>query len=310
MNHFGILIREYRESLSISRKELAEGICTEKYIYLIEKGDRTPSVDILSVISERLGVDLFEYYQYLECDNPIVVRDALRQFNICRRKFDFNELEKVTNTVIQYPDFKSKPWIYEIEVNLLFISIFKKRNYIEGKEKILNLLNDLEAKYSNSYYALYLYTLLMVCYQFLEDLTNAKETLQTAERIIHNKENIDKFNILIIAIKVCSITISYYSGEHELVIQKGNEFLLYLYSLSVYLYIYYAYFYLSFSYYNLGKYEEASEYFRKGFNSLMVEDKQTDVNILYELEEFKTLLYRSNLKQYSVDEFLKRYKLI
>ncbi|ABX41928.1 helix-turn-helix domain-containing protein [Lachnoclostridium phytofermentans] len=310
MNHFGILIREYRESLGISRKELSEGICTEKYIYLIEKGDRTPSVDILSVISERLGVDLFDYYQYLGCNNPIVVRDALRQFNICRRKFDFIELEKITNTVIQYPDFKSKPWLYEIEVNYLFINIFKKRNYIDGKEKIINLLNDMEAKYSNSYYALFLYTLLTVCYEFIDDLTSAKETLQIAERIIDNKENIDKFNILIIAVKVCSISTSYHSGEYELVIQKGNEFLLYLYSLSVYLYIYYAYFYLSFAYYNLGKYEEASEYFKKGFNSLMVEDKQTDVNILYEIEEFKMLLYRSNLKQYSIDEFLKRYKLI
>jgi transcriptional regulator with XRE-family HTH domain len=310
MNHFGIIIREYRESLGISRKELAEGICTEKYIYLIEKGERTPSVDILSVISERLGEDLFEYYQYLECDNPIIVRDALRQFNICRKKLDFIELEKVTNKVIQYPDFKSKPWIYEIEVNQLYINIFKKRNYIEGIEKIISLLNELEAKYSNSYYALYLYTLLMVCYQFLGDLENAKETLHTAERIIYNKGNMEKFKMLIISIKVCAITVFYNSGDYELVIQKGNEFLQYLYSLSVYLHIYYAYFYLSFSYYNLGKYEEASEYFRKGFNSLMVEDKQTDVNILYELEEFKTLLYRSNLKQYTIDEFIKRYKLI
>lgn len=70
------------------------------------------------------------------------------------------------------------------------------------------------------------------------------------------------------------------------------------------------FFYLSFSYYNLGKYEEASEYFKKGFNSLMVEDKQSDVNLLYELEEFKILLYQSNIMENSIDEFLKRYKLI
>lgn len=241
MNRIGIIIKEYRKMLSISRKELAAGLCTEKYIYLIEKGERTPSIDIISVISERLGVDLFDYYQYLECNNPIVVRETIKRFNICRRKNEYIELEKITNSVIQFPDFNLKPWIYEIELNYLTLIIFKQRDYKEGKEKIINLLKELDIKYSSSYYAVNLYTLLSVCNQFLGDLKSANEAVQIAESMIYNKQNMDKYNHIRIAVKVSMISNAYHSGEYELVIQKGKEFLQYLYSLSVYLYIYYVF---------------------------------------------------------------------
>lgn len=310
MNHIGNIIREYREMLSLSRKELAEGLCTEKYIYLIEKGERTPSVNVLSIISERIGVDLYDYYQYLGCNDPIVIREAIRQFNICRKNNNYIDLGKTTEAVRRFPDFNIKPWSYEIELNLLNLIVFKNRNYIEGKEKIIHLLNGMDVQYMNSYYVLNLHTLLSVCCRFLGELTSAKEAIYTAERMITNKLNIDKFQDIVIGVKISSISISYYSGEYELVLKKGHDFLQYLYSLSVYLYIYFVFFYLSFSYYKIGKPKEASENFKKGFYCLMVEDKQMEVNLLYELEEFNILLYHSNLKQYDIDEFLERYQLI
>lgn len=295
--------------LSLSRKELADGLCTEKYIYLIEKGERSPSIDIISMISERLGVDLFDYYQYLGCNNPIVVRESIRHFNICRRKNDYVELERITKVVSRYPDFNIKPWIYEIELNLLTLILFQRRKYKEGKEKIINLLEELEVKYANSYYAVNLYMLLSACNQFLGDLAGAKEAVLTAERMLSDKQDMDKYNHIRMAVKVCSISNAYHSGEYELAIQKGVEFLQYLYSLSVYLYLYYVYFYLSFSNYNLRRYQEASEYFKKGINSLMLEERQSDVNLLYELEEFKILLYQSGLTKGCIEEFLRRYNL-
>ncbi len=46
----------------MSRKELAENICSEKYLYLIEKGDRTPSSEITRLLGDKVGVDIFKYY--------------------------------------------------------------------------------------------------------------------------------------------------------------------------------------------------------------------------------------------------------
>lgn len=65
----GNIIEEQRVSLGMSRKELSEGICTQKYVYLIEKNERNPSAYILNSFSDRLGLDLFDYYQYLNYDN-------------------------------------------------------------------------------------------------------------------------------------------------------------------------------------------------------------------------------------------------
>ena len=38
MSHIGIVIRTLREKQGLTRQDLAKNICTEKYVYLIEKG--------------------------------------------------------------------------------------------------------------------------------------------------------------------------------------------------------------------------------------------------------------------------------
>lgn len=62
MNYIGSIIRDSRNRLRMSRKELAENICSEKYLYLIEKGDRTPSSEITRLLGDKVGVDIFKYY--------------------------------------------------------------------------------------------------------------------------------------------------------------------------------------------------------------------------------------------------------
>lgn len=80
MNHIGNVIKEYRSLIGMSRNDIAKNICTEKYVYLIEKGQRTPSADMTRLLGDNLGIDLFEYYQYLDCINPIEVREKNQPF--------------------------------------------------------------------------------------------------------------------------------------------------------------------------------------------------------------------------------------
>ena len=55
MNHIGSIIKEFRLLRQLTQEQLAENICSEKYVYLIEKGERTPSTDLLRQFSDKIG---------------------------------------------------------------------------------------------------------------------------------------------------------------------------------------------------------------------------------------------------------------
>ena len=87
----GEIIKEQRNLINMSRETLAEGVCTEKYVYLIEKNERNPSAYILDDFSEKLGIDLFEYYQYLNFKNKSLVVEYKKQFD---RYMQIGDIEK------------------------------------------------------------------------------------------------------------------------------------------------------------------------------------------------------------------------
>jgi DNA-binding XRE family transcriptional regulator len=63
MNRIGNVIKEFRCKFDMSRKELSANICSEKYVYLIEKGERSPSTDITVAFSDKRrplhGIDYY-----------------------------------------------------------------------------------------------------------------------------------------------------------------------------------------------------------------------------------------------------------
>ncbi len=97
MNCIGSVIKEYRKRKKISRKSLADGLCSEKYIYLIEKGERTPSAEMSALLGDKLGIDLFEYYEYVDCIDPIDVNQAIKLFTRYRNGNDMVALKRVTD---------------------------------------------------------------------------------------------------------------------------------------------------------------------------------------------------------------------
>ncbi|MCD2256465.1 helix-turn-helix domain-containing protein [Agrilactobacillus fermenti] len=58
MKILGSKIKHYRRDLGLSQKELAEGVCTQATISLIEKQNKVPSIRILLSICERLNIEL------------------------------------------------------------------------------------------------------------------------------------------------------------------------------------------------------------------------------------------------------------
>lgn len=61
--NIGNIIRDIREKMNITQKELSEGVCSEHHIYRLEKGKRAPSYIILTAILSRL-----DYYILIKSD--------------------------------------------------------------------------------------------------------------------------------------------------------------------------------------------------------------------------------------------------
>ena len=160
MNHIGNVIKEVRCNLGMSRSELSENICSEKYLYLIEKGERTPSTEIVRLFSAKLGANIFEYYKYLDCIDPVKVLEAIKKFNTYRRIADFESLKKLSDSMAVLPDFQKMHWKYEIEVNRLSYMVFVDQKCNEAITLIKELLSQIEPKYSEEEYTANLYLLL------------------------------------------------------------------------------------------------------------------------------------------------------
>ncbi|MCR8850383.1 helix-turn-helix domain-containing protein [Rossellomorea sp. SC111] len=67
--HTGEIIRLYREKAGLTQSQLGEGICTTTHVSKIERGKTAYSDEIISLFSERLGIDIhheIEAYHLLE----------------------------------------------------------------------------------------------------------------------------------------------------------------------------------------------------------------------------------------------------
>lgn len=79
--HFGILLRELRESRNLTREQLAQNICTPKQIYRIEKGVYEPSLYLLNQLSIKLNMDLNEYFKMCFSSQSIIGYEGIKSIN-------------------------------------------------------------------------------------------------------------------------------------------------------------------------------------------------------------------------------------
>ena len=309
MNYIGNIIKEFRCMVGMSRKELSENICSEKYVYLIEKGERTPSAGMILLLGEKMGVDLFIYYQYLDCIDPIAVRKKMEEFDMYRRKGDFNAVNKEAEIAKDLPDFHCKPWSYEIDVNRLSYKVFVQGKYHEAIIGIITVMDNIEPKYSKGIYVANLYILLSTCHQLTGDLVNAKKAILSAYEIIRNKHKITRYKQVIITVIISAMTMHYLAGEMDEVIRIGNDLLQYLHEADSFDRIHYPYFYLAFAYYKTGLYDESIACFSNAIHSVMISDKYMDVYYITSQDFFDVLIHDERIDQQMVCEFKKKYNL-
>lgn len=139
MNTLGIEIKKLRKSMKITQKELAKGICTQATISLIEKGKLTPSVEILSPLSNNLGVSISQLIEIAQYENFEIINKYINNIEDALENHDY---KKVYNySMLRLEVHNDEKWfeIYLEWVNL-FSGYFININSFEDTIRRLKIL--------------------------------------------------------------------------------------------------------------------------------------------------------------------------
>ena len=309
MGHIGIIIEKCRQAVGMSRKELSVNICSEKYIYLIEKGKRTPSANLLKLMGEKLGVFLFGFYMYLDCVDPLYVREKMRFFHMCRINLDFKALKEASQEAEKMPDFRSKPWCYEIQLNNIYYLAFEEKKCSEAAIRLDRLLKEAEAYGATYIFLINAHTLMTTCSLVTGDVAVAKKSALRAYEVMQNNNDAMLYEQLLTKITVNLMGVHYLSNEFDDVIKRGQELLDIKQKRDSYGKVHFVYLLMALAFYGKNQRDVAAEYLKKAVHFLMVDSKPSDVSFIAKDDRFEAML--NDLSSYSavIDYFRREYKV-
>lgn len=300
----GDIIKEQRLFKNMSRKTLSEGICSEKYIYLIEKNERNPSAYILNLLSERIGIDLFEYYQYLNFKNKTLVVEYKKKFERYIQLGNIKKLKEESVCASQLEDFKCEPLSYDITIiDILYEAL------IEGKTsesiKKLNNIFKIEKLNIDTLTLINAYIVLSTCYQIEGQLENAREIVEIAYDMVKNKISFSRYNTVTINVLISLTSCLYNTKKYKELIKYSKYLIEFQEKYNDYNRIYYADFYLAFAYYKTNKLSKSKEHFIRAIHSASLFKNKMDLNFIINMKDFNQIVDKLHINQYYIEQLYK-----
>lgn len=271
MAWIGQVIQYHRDKQSLSRKDLTQGICSEKYLYMIEKGERTPSSEVTNLFNARLAVNLFKYYEFLDCQDPVLVSHAIEKFNVYRRTSDFMHLREYTNRIEKEPDFQKIPHSYEIKVNKLIGKMFLDGKYQEVIEDANKLIAEIDEKYQEEEFMANLLIIQSTALQYCHRITEAREILDKVIKIVCNKEGVPRYHQVMATSRLNRMTLAYLEEDYQSMIEHGEWLLEFSKRTNSYKQTSYTYYYLSLGHWGLGQKEQMVFWLESCLNDLLIQ---------------------------------------
>ena len=105
----GKKISELRKEMNLTQGELAEGICTQALISLIEKGELDPNATILYQISKKLGVDVNYFFAISSTPRLDYIAEVERQLRDLRILLRYEDMMEIVETEEKNPLFYQNP---------------------------------------------------------------------------------------------------------------------------------------------------------------------------------------------------------
>lgn len=212
----GKVIKEQRTLINMTRKTLSEGICSENDIYLIEKNKKNPSIYQLNTFSEKLAIDLFEYYEYFNYLNREKVVKHKENFERAIKSHNIEELMEESRLAAQLEDFQREPLIYDIKIyNYAYTALIKG----ETSEVIKELEEILKNKKLNidPITLLNAYIVLSSAYQIEGRWDEASYVIEVISEIIKKSIGFTRYKTVIVS-GLISITSFLYNTEQLLML--------------------------------------------------------------------------------------------
>lgn len=185
MSHIGIIIKELRRIKNLSRTELAEGICTEKYIYLIEKGERTPSSELLILLGRRLGEDLLAQFKFSNCDDPVTISKMQYELSQHILKQEYTQGLQITKAAEQYSDNANVPWKHMLKANRILCQMQKDKDFEKAISEVQLAFLTMEKRFSVGFCGLFYRLIQLYAYHQLGRTEEFEETLRTMFSLIN-----------------------------------------------------------------------------------------------------------------------------
>ena len=101
----GDIIKHYRMEKGLSQDELAEGICSRKYISQLETHQNIPTL-FINALSAKLGVNLYDSYAIMLQHHDIETHKKIVSLNKALAEVDFDKIHILIETYQSLPEFQ------------------------------------------------------------------------------------------------------------------------------------------------------------------------------------------------------------
>lgn len=307
MNRIGTIIRHFRKINSMTREQLADGVCSPKYLYLIEKGARTPSNTIIIRLSEKLNTSLFEYCNYLECENPIAVKNIMSDFIDSRILFDYNKLKKYKDISDTFKDFRRIPWKFEVSFNEAMLKLFVDAKPNEARMIILKTISQMPEEYQ--YKPCHLRQLILLSLCDIEEgrVKAANFNIGQVQVVIARKSECLEFQQIMIITAYIHILIKLKAGEYFAAIEIVDNVLQKQQGKNFYALYHFSFLFKGYAFLKLGNREEAHQLISRGLLIFLAFDKFGEFNFLNQLGILSDILTCGIVDQLLLDALKKKY---
>ncbi|PAB55688.1 helix-turn-helix domain-containing protein [Anaeromicrobium sediminis] len=136
----GQIIKDLRLKKNMSRKQLADGICSVSYISRIENGRRCPTSVILRQLTTKLGISNEDLFRLIESPSAMHVQELINQLFLYIERHDFKNIYSLIDKEEKKLHVKS---IHDIQL-IKFLKCISKtilyEDYKSGIDQIKNIL--------------------------------------------------------------------------------------------------------------------------------------------------------------------------
>ncbi|CAH2213410.1 helix-turn-helix domain-containing protein [Tepidibacter aestuarii] len=187
----GPYIKELREKNNMTKKQLADGICSPSYITLIENGSRCPTSVILRQIATKLGITPEYLFRAIESPASLHVKELLDQIFLYIERHDFKSVYNLINEKEKELSITS---IHDTQIIRTFKSLsvtMLSQDYQRGIDAMKNIL---ELTYNKESNPTDIEFIIMFNYGFFLLLNNQKK--EAYNHLISIKKYMDNIKFL------------------------------------------------------------------------------------------------------------------